>query len=89
MLFGKPVVSTNIRGSGIVYANVDGQTGLVVEPRDARALAEAILRICSDPDLYGRLAAGGLERAGQVFTVDHMLSSTLEVYEQVLAPAAT
>ena len=85
MLFGKPVVSTNVRGSGIVYANVDGETGLVVEPRDPRALADAIMRICGDQDLYRRLAAGGLKRAGDVFTMDNMLDSTLEVYERVLA----
>jgi rhamnosyl/mannosyltransferase len=85
MLFGKPVVSTNVRGSGIVYANIDGETGLVVEPGDPRALADAIMRICDDPELYRRLAAGGMKRAGEVFTVAHMLDSTLEVYRRVLA----
>jgi len=85
MLFGKPVVSTNIQGSGVVYANVDDETGLVVEPRDPQALAGAISRICSDRDLYERLAAGGRRRAGEVFTLDNMLNSTIEVYGQVLA----
>jgi rhamnosyl/mannosyltransferase len=85
MFFGKPVVSTNVRGSGIVYANIDGETGLVVEPRDPWALAEAIKRICGDQDLYRRLADGGRRRAGEVFTVKHMLDATIEVYESVLA----
>jgi rhamnosyl/mannosyltransferase len=85
MLFGKPVVSTNVRGSGIVYANVDGETGLVVEPRVPRVLADAIVKLCGDPELYRRLAAGGRKRAQEVFTVDNMLDSTLAVYERVLA----
>jgi len=89
MLFGKPVVSTNIRGSGVMYANIDGETGLIVEPRDPQALAGAISRICSDPELYERLVAGGLKRASEVFTVDNMLNSTLEVYERVLATPRT
>jgi rhamnosyl/mannosyltransferase len=84
MLFRKPVVSTNIRGSGVTYANVDGETGLVVEPRDPRALADAVKRICGDPDLYRRLAEGGHRRASEIFTTDNMLDSTLEVYRQVL-----
>ncbi len=89
MLFRKPVVSTNIRGSGVLYANIDGETGLVVEPGDPQALAGAISRICSDPELYERLAAGGLKRASEVFTVDNMLNSTLEVYQRVLETPRT
>jgi rhamnosyl/mannosyltransferase len=83
MLFRKPVVSTRVPGSGITWANLDGETGLVVEPRDPAALARAIDRICSDADLYARLAAGGFKRVTGCFTKGQMLSSTLEVYRTV------
>lgn len=84
MLFRKPVVSTDIPGSGVTWANLDGETGLVVEPANPRALAEAITRICSDRGLYDRLAANGYRRAVEVFTMENMLSATLEVYEEIL-----
>lgn len=85
MLHKKPVVSTDIPGSGVTWANLDGETGLVVEPGNPGALADAIMRICSDRDLYDRLGAKGFRRATEEFTMDRMLSATLEVYERVLA----
>ena len=84
MLFRKPVVSTNIPGSGVTWVNIDGQTGLVVEPGNPQGLAGAISRICTDPDLYEQLADGAFKRASEVFTVDNMLTSTIGVYSSVL-----
>lgn len=85
MLFRKPVVSTDIPGSGVTYANLDGETGLVVEPRNAGALADAITRVCSNKGLYDRLASNGLRRVTEEFTMDRMLSSTMNVYEEVMS----
>jgi len=85
MLFGKPVVSTDVEGSGVTWANLDGETGLVVRPEDSRALATAIERICSDRGLYDRLGAAGYRRATEVFTQDRMLAATTAVYDLVLA----
>jgi rhamnosyl/mannosyltransferase len=84
MLFRKPVVSTAIEGSGVTWANLDGETGLVVPPQDAKARAAAIERISSDPALYDKFAAAGYRRATEVFTKDRMLAATLAVYERVL-----
>jgi rhamnosyl/mannosyltransferase len=95
MLLRKPVVSTDIEGSGVTYANVDGETGLVVEPRNPGALAAAIDRICSDDALYERLGSNGFRRASGMFTLDKMLTSTMTVYSKILGdrsiqtPAAT
>jgi hypothetical protein len=70
-----------------LWANIDGETGLVVEPRDSRALAEAIDKICSDPGLSERFAANGFERVTTVFAMDAMLDATIALYEEVLAHA--
>jgi rhamnosyl/mannosyltransferase len=88
MLFKKPVVSTCIEGSGVSWVNIDGETGLVVPPQDARALAGAISRICSDQGLTRRLGEGGFRRATEYFTMDRMLKSTIEVYRTVLGRKA-
>jgi rhamnosyl/mannosyltransferase len=84
MLFKKPVVSTNIRGSGVTWANLNGETGLVVEPADPTALAKAIERICSDRDLYNRLARVGFDRTTREFSKEKMLSAVIGLYETVL-----
>jgi glycosyltransferase involved in cell wall biosynthesis len=84
MLFRKPVVSTNVEGSGVTWANIDGKTGLVVAPRDPAALAAAIDRVCSDREMYERFAANGHERVTAMFTRDAMISGTIEIYEELL-----
>jgi len=59
MVFGKPVINTNIPG-GVPCVSIDGETGITVEPGDAGQLAEAIKRLTADVGLrkqYGRRAA--------------------------------
>ncbi len=52
-----PVVATRV--SGIPELVVDGETGLLVAPDDAAALAEALARLLRDQDLARRLARAG------------------------------
>ena len=54
--YGKPVVATTVGGFDEVVR--DGETGLLVAPKDAEALAGAMVRILSDPALYERLSEG-------------------------------
>ncbi|MFH1311832.1 MAG: glycosyltransferase [Candidatus Eisenbacteria bacterium] len=85
MLFKKPVVSTNIKGSGVTWANLNGETGLVVEPADPTALAKAIERICSDRDLYNKFARVGFDRTTREFSKERMLSAVTDLYETVMS----
>lgn len=55
MAAARPVVATNVGGVSEVVA--DGESGLLVRPRDAKALARAILALLEDPS--------GAERMGQ------------------------
>src|SRR5271167_206523 len=54
MAIGVPVVSTNV--SGIPELVRDRQTGILVPPKDPKALANAIGRLMADPGLAVRLA---------------------------------
>lgn len=48
----KPVVATKV--AGCVDCVVDGETGTLVRPRDAHALAQALARYLDDPELRAR-----------------------------------
>ncbi len=65
MAMGLPVVSTSI--SGIPELIDDGVHGLLVEPRDAGALAQALLRVIEDDALHARLTMLGRQRICERF----------------------
>jgi glycosyltransferase involved in cell wall biosynthesis len=75
MLSGLPVVATNV--SALPELVVDGESGVLVPPDDAVALAHGIVRALDRP----QLGAGGLERARSEFSVRRMADRTLAVYE--------
>jgi glycosyltransferase involved in cell wall biosynthesis len=79
MLASLPVVATNV--SSIPEIVLDGETGLLVPPDDAEALAVAITRVLDDPADYG---ASGRARAETEFSVARMADRTLSVYETAL-----
>ena len=86
MSCGKPVVSTDLP-TGVPFANRHGETGLIVPPRDAEALAEAINRILLDGALRRKLGEGGRERIAEHFTAEGMLDQMLALYRRVLKGA--
>jgi len=57
---GLPVIAT--RNGGPAEIMTDGVDGLLVDPQDTAALAAALAALLRDPELAGRLAAGGRER---------------------------
>ena len=83
MSCGKPVVCCNIEGSGVPWVNADGVSGLVVEPENSRALADAIRSITSDESLYRQLSAGARQRFEQLFRKELAVNRCLELYRQV------
>ena len=63
MWAGLPMIVTNVGGNA--EGVIDGETGLVVPPRDPLAFADAIVRRASDPQLrrkYGERARRRMER---------------------------
>jgi glycosyltransferase involved in cell wall biosynthesis len=76
---GVPVVATPV--GGIRETVVDGETGLLVPPRDPAALAAAIRRLLDDPDLARRLADEARRRVRERFSEQRMVELTLGLYE--------
>jgi glycosyltransferase involved in cell wall biosynthesis len=81
---GTPVVCTDLP-TGVPWVNVDGETGLVVPPGDADALAAALARLLSDDDLRARMGQRARERVLSCFTVQKMVDGTIAVYDEVSA----
>jgi rhamnosyl/mannosyltransferase len=82
MAYGKPVISTDL-GTGVGWVNQHGETGLIVPPRDADALRDAIQQLLANPALRAALGEAGARRARSVFTVDRMIDATLALYREV------
>ncbi len=83
MACGTPVVASDATS----LPEVVGDAGLLVPPREARALAEAIETVLSDSELRNRMVEGGLARAS-AFTWERAAEETASVYRRVLRMAA-
>jgi len=79
MLASLPVVATRV--SSIPEIVADGETGLLIPPDDASALAAAVNRVLENPGDYG---GRGNVRARAVFSVAKMADRTLALYETAL-----
>ncbi|WLP56593.1 glycosyltransferase family 4 protein [Agrobacterium fabrum] len=73
MMCGRPVVAT--RGGGVTEIIRDGETGLLVTPGDASALAAALGTILSDPALAQRLGQSGREDVSDRFSLQETCRS--------------
>jgi L-malate glycosyltransferase len=81
MACGKAIVATT--AGGIPEVVLDGETGILVPPRDHTAMAAAIVRLLADEPLRKRLGEAGRRRVEQHFSVETMVRKTLMVYERV------
>jgi glycosyltransferase involved in cell wall biosynthesis len=68
MATGLPVVSTTI--GGIPEMVIENETGLLVQPNDAVALAEAIEKVTNNQSLAQKLGQAGYERAQTLFSIE-------------------
>ena len=78
----KPVISCEL-GNGVSYVNKTGVTGLVVPPRDPRALAHALNRLLEDGALRKKMGDAGHARVKREFTLENMWNGTLRVYREI------
>jgi glycosyltransferase involved in cell wall biosynthesis len=85
MAFGRPVVAA--AGGALLDLVTDGETGVLVPPRDAPALRAAVERLLVDPELRERLGRAGRDAARERFGWDGVIERTLAVYRDAMASA--
>jgi len=83
MALGRPVIAP--REGGPLAIVVDGQTGLLVPPRDADGMARGLVQLLADPG--GRAAMGRAARARveEVFDIRHHVEAIESLFEELLS----
>lgn len=82
LYFGKPLITTNVLGSGMSYVNISGKTGLIVKPRDPKALADAINKILSDEKLHSLFSENAKKRFEE-FHIKSVGEQILNLYKEI------
>ena len=81
MAAGLPAVGSDVPAVRELIA--DGQTGLLVPPRDPGALAEALRRLAGDAELRRRMGAAARHRIAERFGLSSAIAAHEALYEQV------
>jgi len=88
--FGLPVLEALACSTPVITSNVSslpevaGEAGLLVDPTDANALAEALRRMWGDADLRQEMRTRGLTQAAR-FSLTALGRQTLAVYQEAVA----
>jgi glycosyltransferase involved in cell wall biosynthesis len=81
MAMARPVVGTRIEGTAEEV--MDGETGLLVEPRDGLALAGAIATLLDDTALRARMGRAGRARIEETYSLAATAGLIEQLYEDV------
>lgn len=84
---GRPIVTTDAPGCREIVHH--GENGLLVPVRDADALADAIRTLLDDPELRSRMGNAGRELVEREFTIEAVVSATLDIYDSLLEERAS
>jgi glycosyltransferase involved in cell wall biosynthesis len=90
--FGMPLVEAMASATPVITTRAgafpeiveDGRNGLLVERSDARALADAILQLLSNPNQRAAMAQAALERASTIFSWDRIAADLIAEYDRLL-----
>jgi glycogen(starch) synthase len=83
MAHGRPVVASSV--GGLLDLVVHEETGLLVPPRDVRALRAALERLLADSELRRRMGESARARIRDHFSWDRVTDLTVNAYEEALA----
>ncbi len=79
---GKTIIATRV--GGIPEAIKDGETGILVSPRDYHALTKGLLELLNDPEKRKEMGKKGKQRALQHFNVERMVKEYSNIYDECI-----
>lgn len=82
-LYAKPLISSEI-GTGTTYINIEGETGVVIPPSDAKALRNAMDFIWSNPTIAHKYGQAARARFDAFFTAEAMVEQYAALYRNLL-----
>ena len=86
MANGKPIIASAVGG---IPDMIDSESGILVPPGDARALAEAMLMLAQNPERRARMGKAAHDRYQQLFSPKAVVPLMLETYGRVAAGNGT
>jgi rhamnosyl/mannosyltransferase len=86
MVMGKPVVASDISGSGVPWVNIHGETGFNVPVGQIEPLIGALRQLLDDAGLRQRMGAAARARYLREFNAELMTSRTVAVYQRLATP---
>jgi glycosyltransferase involved in cell wall biosynthesis len=84
MLFSKPVVVSNVPGSGMGWIVCHEKTGLHVTPGDAQDLSKALQFLCDNPERRKTLGNAGKKRFTELFNIEQTAERIASLYQEVV-----
>jgi glycosyltransferase involved in cell wall biosynthesis len=84
MVFGKPVVASDIPGSGVGWVVKHGETGWLLDPGNHDALSDALKRLLENPNMLAVMGKAGRMRFESLFRIDAVALKVKRLYESCL-----
>lgn len=78
MAQGVPIVATMVGGNSELIIN--GETGLLVRPKDAQELKKALIELLENKETRARMSANAQLRVREKFSLDAMIEATERLY---------
>ena len=82
MAAGLPVIATPV--GSIPEVVIDGETGFIIEKKNPRAAADAIIKLLEDPELRVKMGKEGRKRYEEHFTLDKNITRIIEIFMEVI-----
>ena len=83
MSFSKPIVATEIFGSGVSWVNKNGYSGINVPPKNSQKLSLAIIEILQNKDRYDKYCNNARQRYLEFFNIKSMIDNVLVLYNSI------